>query len=162
MRWIFLLLLIFTFVKADESVETEHELYLTVYMHSEHFTRNDETDESFNETHKAYGIEYINDELYSVSFNHFVNSRGNDVDAYGVGYLLHFNDSFGLHMIGGYQEGYCLDGFLSSKECTEGKDNKGVYILPLLYYKDKYFKIDFFSNSRMIALRLNIKIYDLF
>jgi hypothetical protein len=158
MRWIFIILLLFSFVNADEDTQ-EHELFITAYIYSVHFSDNDDTGESFNKTHKAYGLEYINQDKYSITYNNFINSRGNEVDVYGVGYLFHFNDSFGLHLIGGYQEGYCFEGMLSSVECTEGKDNTSLYVLPLLYYKHKYFKIDFFTNSDMIALRFNIKIY---
>ena len=162
MKWIVLLVLIFIFIKADETQDKGHELYLTLYLHSLHFTKNDDTNEEFNETHKAYGLEYINDEHYSLSYNHFINSRGNEVGVYGAGYLFHFNDSFGLHLIGGYQQGYCLENLFSSVECTEGKKRKSAFILPLLYYKHNYFKLDFFTNSDTIALRFNIKIYNLF
>jgi len=162
MKWIVLLFLIFTFSKADERPDKEHELYLTLYLHSLHFTKNDDTHEEFNETHKAYGLEYINDDHYSLSYNHFVNSRGNQVDVYGAGYLLHFNDAFGLHLITGYQKGYCLENLFSSVECNEGKKNESAFVLPMLYYKHDYFKLDLFTNTEMIALRFNIKIYDLF
>lgn len=162
MKWIFIVLLSFTLLLAEENNETKHELYATIYLQSFHFTKNDETGEDFNDVHKAYGLEYIYSNHYSLTYNHFINSRGNDVDVYAVGYLLHFNDSFGLHLTGGYQEGYCFDGFLSSVECTEGRSDKSAFLLPLLYYKHEYFKIDFFTNSDMIAFRLNIKIYDLF
>lgn len=162
MKWTLLFLLICTLVKADDLHTNDHELYLTVYMPSFHWTKNDSTGEEYNKTHKVYGLEYINNEQFSLSYNHFINSRGKEVDAYGAGYLLHFNDSFGLHLIGGYQQGYCFDGILNSVECSEGKTDKGAFILPLLYYKHEYFKLDLFTNSDMIALRLNIKIYDLF
>lgn len=139
---------------------TKHDLYLTVYLLSEHWTKNDTTGEEFNDTHKAYGLEYIYKNNYSLTYNHFINSRGNDVDVFGAGYLFDlYDDSFGIHLIGGYQEGYCFDGLLSSQECTKGKDDDSAFILPLLYYKHKYFKLDFFTNSDMIAFRFNIKIF---
>jgi len=161
MRFILVALLLFTFVKSDDMYDLhgENSLFLTIYLSSIHFTKNDNTNEYYNEKHKAYGLEYINKDRYTLTYNHFTNSRGKEVDIYGVGYLLDFNDSFGLHLIGGYQEGYCFDGLLSSVECTQGKDNTGEFILPMLYYKHKYFKIDFFTNINMIAFRFNIRVY---
>lgn len=166
MRWL-LVIIFLTFANADEQSmadeeDKNNELYLTAYIYSLHWTKNDSTDEKYNDLHKAYGLEYIYKNRYSLSYNHFINSRSKDVDAYGIGYLFHFNDSFGLHLVGGYQEGYCFDGLLNSVECTEGKENKSAFLLPMLYYKHKYFKLDCFTNSDMIALRFNIKIYDLF
>ncbi len=163
MRW----LLLFSFVLfipslADEPHPNEHELYLTSYLQSFHFTRNSHTKEEFNDRHKAYGLEYIYDDQFSLTYNHFVNSRYRDTDVYALGYLLHFNDALGLQLMGGYQQGYCFDGLLNSVECTPGKTDGSAFVLPLLYYKHKYFKLDFFTNSDMIAFRLNIKIYDLF
>ena len=163
MRWL-LIMAFLTFSNADEQsiADKKNELFLTAYIYSLHWNKNDSTGEAYNDTHKAYGLEYIYDDRYSLSYNHFINSRGKDVDAYGAGYLFHLNDSFGLHLVGGYQEGYCFNGLLNSVECTEGKKNKSAFLLPMLYYKHKYFKLDFFTNSDMVALRFNIKIYDLF
>lgn len=152
MKLILSLLLFFAFIKADD-------LYLTSYIYSYHLTTNDSINEKFNDTHKAYGLEYIANSQYSLTYNHFINSRSKDVDVYAAGYLFNFNKSFGLHLIGGYQRGYCFDGLLNSLECREGKDNTSAFVLPLLYYKHKYFKLDLFTNSDMIAFRLNIKIY---
>ncbi len=162
MKWMLALLLFFGFLSADEPQTQEHELYLTLYLHSLHFSDNTETSEAFNETHKAYGAEYIYQEQYSLGYNHFINSRGKGTDVYGAGYLLHFNDVFGLQLTGGYQEGYCFNGFLNSVECTQGMNNKSAFLLPLVYYKHKYFKVDLFTNSDMVALRFNLKVYDLF
>ncbi len=159
---IVLLLSISSFAQEVEVDTQKHELFFTAYIQSFHFTRNSTTHESFNDKQDAYGLEYIYDDHFSISYNHFVNSRYNETDVYGLGYLLHFNEDFGLHLIGGYQEGYCFDGLLNSVECTPGKRNKSAFILPMLYYKHQYFKIDLFSNGDMIALRFNIKIYDLF
>lgn len=157
---------IYTFSHADglntsySSSPSEHELYLTAYLLSLHWTRNKDTEEEFNDTHKAYGLEYIYQDKYSLSYNHFINSRNKEVDVMGVGYLVDlYEDSFGLHLIGGYQEGYCFNGLLNSVECTQDKNNNGAFILPLLYYKHKYFKLDFFTNSDMVAFRFNIKIF---
>jgi len=127
--------LFFTFIEADE-------LYLTTYIYSSHFKERDGTDRDFNEKHNAYGLEYITDNQYSLTYNHFTNSRDRDVDVYGVGYLFKFNKSFGLHLIGGYQKGYCFDDLLSV-ECKDGSDDSSAIILPLLYHKNKYFKLDF-------------------
>lgn len=166
---ILLSLLLCTALKAGETNEVvsaqskEHELYLTAYLFSLHWTNNDTTGEKYNDTHKAYGLDYIYKSKYSLTYNHFVNSRSRDVDVYGAGYLFDLHEeSFGLHLIGGYQEGYCFNGLLNSVECVEGEDDTSAFILPMLYYKDKYFKVDLFSNGDMIALRFNIKIYDLF
>lgn len=152
MKPILFLVLLLTYVKADN-------LYLTSYLYSSHWTKNESTHEKYNDTHKAYGLEYITDSQYSLSYNHFINSRNKDVDTYAAGYLFNFNDSFGLHLLGGYQKGYCFDGLLSSVECSEGRDNSSAFILPLLYYKHEYFKLDLFTNSDMVAFRLNIRIY---
>ncbi len=162
MKWFLLLLLILTSLKADGADKSAHELYLTAYLYSVHFTTNESTGEEFNDTHKVYGAEYIYKSSYSLSYNHFVNSRNKDVDALGAGYLFNLNDSFGLQLIAGYQKGYCLDGLFNSMECREGRDNSSAFLLPLLYYKHKYFKLDFFTNTDMVAFRLNIKIYKLF
>lgn len=162
-----LLIFLLTFANADETdtsadANQKNELFLTAYIYSLHWTENDSTGRAYNDTHKAYGLEYIYDDRYSLSYNHFINSRGKDVNAYGAGYLFHFNDSFGLHLVGGYQEGYCFEGLLNSVECTEGKKDQSPFVLPMLYYKHKYFKLDLFTNMDMIALRFNVKIYDLF
>ena len=159
----------YSFAYADDlnttvsSSPSKHDLYLTVYLLSVHWTKNDSTGEEFNDTHKAYGLEYIYQDDYSLSYNHFINSRGREVDVVGAGYLYDlYEDTVGIHLIAGYQEGYCFDGPLSSVECTQGKDDNGVYILPMLYYKHEYFKVDFFSNGDMVAFRFNIKITELF
>jgi hypothetical protein len=162
MKLALLFLFVFGALQADTVEDSNHELYLTLYTHSTHWTKNDSTGEEYNEAHKAYGAEYINDDKYSLSYNHFINSRGNQVDAYGLGYLFYFNDSLGLQLVGGYQEGYCFDGLLNSVECAQDENQKSAFVLPLLYYKHKYFKIDFFSNGSMFTVRLNIKIYNLF
>ncbi len=146
----------------NANTDQEHELFATVYLYSLHWTKNDSTGESFNDTHKAYGLEYINRDTYSLTYNHFINSRGRDVDVYGAGYLFDLSGDIGLHVIGGYQEGYCFDGLLNSVECQEGSDHTTAFVLPMIYYKHKYFKVDLFSNGDMIALRFNVKIYDLF
>ena len=151
MRLFLLFMLFFTFIKADE-------LYLTTYIYSTHFKERDSGDKKFNEKHNVYGLEYITDNQYSLTYNHFKNSRDKEVDVYGVGYLFEFNKSFGLHLIGGYQEGYCFKDFLYSVECQDDSDDTSVIVLPLLYYKNKYFKLDIFANTGMCALRLNIKI----
>lgn len=163
MKYLLALILSLTLIRAEELEKNPHELFLTAYYYSLHWTDNDDTGEEFNDTHKAYGVEYIYQNDYSLTYNHFVNSRGRDVDVYGAGYLFDFyKDTFGLQLIGGYQEGYCLNNILSSEECVEGKDDTSAFILPMLYYKHEYFKVDLFSNGNMIALRFNIKIYDLF
>ena len=159
MKWLLPLLLLFVFMRADETGRNEHDLYLTLYMPSVHFSKSDTTDKKFNDTHKAYGIEYIMDRQYSLTYIHFINSRYKDVDAVGIGYLLNFNDDFGLQFIGGYQEGYCFNGLLNSVACQEDKSSKSAFLLPLLFYKHEYFKLDFFTNSDMLAFRLNIKIF---
>jgi len=169
MRWQILVLLTFLLLiptladDIDQVTQTQvqkHELFLTAYLYSLHWSKNSSTGKEFNDTHRAYGLEYIYDTTYSLTYNHFINSRGVDVDVVGAGYLFDlYEGKFGLHLIGGYQEGYCFDGLLSSVECTNGKDNTGPFVLPLLYYKHKYFKLDFFTNSDMVAFRFNIKIY---
>lgn len=170
LRFVFLLLFLVDLSKADTLDNTlfqvekdKHELFLTAYILSFHWTKNDATGEEYNDTHKAYGLEYIYSDKYSLTYNHFINSRGRDVDVYAAGYLFNlYDDAFGVHLNGGYQEGYCFDGLLNSVECTPGSDDTSAFILPMIYYKHKYFKVDLFSNGDMIALRFNIKIYDLF
>ena len=167
--FIVLSFLLLSLAKADNHKEIvsaqhdEHELFLTAYLLSMHWTKNDSTGEKYNDTHKAYGLEYIYNNAYSLTYNHFINSRGRDVDVYGAGYLLDFyQESFGLHLIGGYQEGYCFNGILNSVECDKSTSSKSAFVLPLLYYKNDYIKVDFFTNSDMIGLRLNLKISNLF
>ncbi|QOY51061.1 hypothetical protein [Candidatus Sulfurimonas baltica] len=151
MKSFILLLLLFISVNADE-------LYITAYIFSSHFKDRDSSSEEFNEKHNAYGIEYITDNKYTFTYNHFTNSRERETDAIGVGYLFELNKSFGLHMIGWYQKGYCFSD-LKSVECQENSDDKSVIILPLLYYKNEYIKLDFLTTSEMFGLRFNIKIY---
>ena len=149
---VFLLFLLFSiFAKADE-------LYLTSYIYSSHFKERDGVHKDFNEKHNAIGLEYITDKQYSFTYNHFVNSRDRDVDVYGAGYLFNFDKSFGLHLVGGYQKGYCFNSRFRSVECKDGSDDTSVVVLPLLYYKNKYIKVDLLPTARMFALRLNIRI----
>ncbi len=167
---LFLFFLLLNIAKADDpdnaltqAEKDPHELFLTAYILSFHWTNNETTGEKYNDTHKAYGLEYIYSDRYSLTYNHFINSRGRDVDVYAAGYLFDlYDDVFGIHLSGGYQEGYCFDGLLKSEECVQGSDDTSAFILPMLYYKHKYFKVDLFSNGNMIAFRFNIKIYDLF
>ena len=159
MKLLLFLLSLIALLNAENSPK-EDEYYFTAYLHSIHFTKNKQTNSNYNEKHKSYGLEYINKEKYTFSYNHFVNSRANDVDAFGLGYLFHFNDEFGLQIISGYQKGYCFDNiFLSSVECTNGLSNESAFVLPLLYYKYKYVKIDLFSNGDMFSFRFNLKVY---
>lgn len=151
MKWLLLVLFISTLLRADE-------LYLTSYIQSFHFVKNETTHEKFNETHKAYGLEYITPSHNSFTYNHLTNSRNQDVDVYSVGHLFSFNKSFGLHLIAGYQEGYCFNG-LKSVECKAGDNDTSAFALPLLYYKHEYFKLDFIGLPDLIGFRLNIKIF---
>ena len=158
-----ILLIFLLFILSSQANEKKlHEFYATVYLPSIHFTKNDDTGEEFNEKHDAYGAEYLYKNRYTLTYNNFINSRHKEVDLYGVGYLFHFNKDFGLHLMAGYQKGYCFDGFLRSTECIEGKKNEGAFLLPLLYYKHKNLKLDFFTNSNMVAFRVNLKLNDLF
>ena len=92
------------------SQSKEHELFLTAYLYSLHWTNNSETGKKFTDTHKAYGLEYIYNNTYSLSYNHFINSREKEVDVYTAGYLFDiYKEKFGLHLMGGYQKGYCFD-----------------------------------------------------
>ncbi|QOY55619.1 hypothetical protein HUE87_05170 [Candidatus Sulfurimonas marisnigri] len=151
MKFHILLLFLFTFIKADE-------LYVTAYIFSSHFIDRDGSEEKFNEKHDAYGLEYITDNKYSLTYNHFTNSRDKEVDVAGVGYLFELNKSFGLQLIGGYQKGYCFSA-LKSVECQDNSNDTSIIILPLLYYKNKYIKLDFLTTTEMFGLRFNIKIY---
>ena len=156
------LILILSSFLLQAKTEDRHGFYATIYLPSVHFTKNDHTGEAFNEKHNVWGVEYLFKEKYTLSYNNFTNSRYKEVDLYGAGYLIPFSQPFGLHLIAGYQKGYCFDGFLRSTECSEGKKNESLFLLPLLYYKHKYFKLDFFTNSNMIAFRVNLKLNDFF
>ncbi len=153
----------FTGLAQEATGSKKHDLYLSTYIYSYHWTDRTDTGEKFNETHKAYGLEYNYEDSYSLNYTHFLNSRNKEVDMYAIGYIYNlYEDSFGVQIIGGYQDGYCFDGLLKSVECTENKNPKSTFILPLIYYKNDYIKIDFFSDSHMITFILNLKISNLF
>lgn len=159
MRYLIWFILLFNLTYAQD-IEQKNELYVTAYIQSLHFAKNDQRNESYNEKHNAYGLEYIYDETYSLTYNHFVNSREKDVEVLGIGYLFHFNDEFGFQLITGYQKGYCFGSSpLDSVECRESISNEGTYVLPMLYFKYKYVKIDLFTNGEMVSFRYNLKVF---
>ncbi len=135
----------------------EMQLYGTVGILSHHFDT-DEEGNDFNEKHHAYGVEALFDQRYALSYLHFTNSRNKTTDIAAVGYRYDLYGSFGLYGVIGYQNGYCFEG-LKSVECRAGKDNDGVTVLPLLYYRDKYFILDLIAQKDMVALKLNLKLY---
>jgi hypothetical protein len=124
---------------------------------SHHFNT-DEDGNQYNEHHNAYGLEAVLDQRYTFSYLHFTNSRNKTTDIGAIGYRYDIIDSFGIYGVIGYQHGYCFDGF-QSVECTEGKDNAGIAFIPMLYYRHKYFILDFMTQGDMIALKFNLKLY---
>lgn len=152
MRLFFILFLIALCTSAEEI-----NGYATVGMVSTHFNTND--GEPYNEEHKAYGAELMLDQKYTLAYLHFVNSRDKVTDIGAVGYRYDVIGPFGIYGILGYQKGYCLEGFQSSVECTEGKDNSGFAFMPMLYYKHDYFTLDLITQGTMVALKLNIKLF---
>jgi len=133
------------------------EGYVTVGIISHHFSTNEEG-EPYNGKHDAYGAEAVLDGRYTLAYLHFINSRDKETDIYAAGYRYDLYGPFGLYVVAGYQEGYCFDG-LRSVECTEGKDNSGFAVLPMLYYRNKYFILDVISQGSMIGFKLNLKLF---
>ena|SRR3990167_6108069 len=133
------------------------DLYATPGMISHHFGST-ENGGKYNEDHHAFGAELQYDQHYTLAYLHFTNSRNKTTDITAIGYRYDLIDSFGIYGVIGYQHGYCFDG-LKSVECTEGKDNTGIAFMPMLYYRHKYFILDFITQESMIALKLNLKLY---
>ncbi|MFA6188897.1 MAG: hypothetical protein WC680_06425 [Sulfuricurvum sp.] len=131
--------------------------YATVGILSHHFNSNG--DKPFNENHKAYGAELVLDQRYTLAYLHMVNSRDKVTDIGAIGYRYDLYGPFGIYGVVGYQKGYCLEGFQSSVECTEGKDNSGIAVMPMLYYRHDYFTLDLMTQGSMIALKLNLKLF---
>lgn len=130
--------------------------YATVGIVSHHFDTNN--GKSFNEDHKAIGVELLINQNYALSYLHFDNSRNKSTNIYAIGYRYDLYGPFGIYAVAGYQNGYCFDG-LKSVECTEGRDNSSFTFLPMFYYKHNYFILDLILHEEMIALKLNLKIF---
>ena len=152
MRFFFILFLVVLCSSAEEI-----NGYATVGMVSTHFNTND--GEPYNEEHKAYGAELTVDQKYTLAYLHFVNSRNKVTDIGAVGYRYDVIGPIGISAILGYQKGYCFEGLQSSVECTEGKDNSGFAVMPMMYYKHDYFTVDLITQGSMVALKLNIKLF---
>lgn len=131
--------------------------YATIGVISHHFGSN--SGEPFNENHKAYGAELLFDKKYALAYLHMTNSRNKETDIGVVGYRCDLYGPFGIYGVVGYQKGYCLERLFSSVECTEGKDNSGIAVMPMLYYRHDYFTLDLISQGSMIALKLNLKLF---
>lgn len=135
----------------------EIDLYATVGMVSHHFGTT-ESGKDYNENHDAFGAEAVLDQRYTLAYLHFVNSRDKTTDITAFGYRYDIYNGLGIYGVVGYQRGYCFDG-LKSVECTEGKDNSGIAFMPMLYYRHKYFILDFITQGSMAALKLNLRLY---
>lgn len=149
------LLLIFLFLFSLSASEIDG--YATVGIVSHHF--GSKSDGSFNENHNAYGAELVLDQRYTMAYLHMTNSRNKETDIGAVGYRYDLYGPFGIYGVVGYQKGYCLERILSSVECTEGKDDSGIAVMPMLYYRHNYFIVDLISQGNMIALKLNLKLF---
>jgi hypothetical protein len=133
------------------------DLYATLGLISHHFNTNEDGNK-YNESHNAYGVEAVLDQRYTLAYLHFTNSRNRVTDIMAIGYRYDIIDSFGIYGVVGYQHGYCFDA-LRSVECTEGKNNAGIAFIPALYYRHKYFILDFITQEDMLALKFNLKLY---
>lgn len=152
MKLFFFILLFISTLSAKDI-----DLYATLGMFSHHFNIG-EDGKKYNENHKAYGVEAIYDQRYTLAYLHFINSRNNTTDVAAIGYRYDIIGSFGIYGVVGYQHGYCFDGF-ESVECTDRKDNAGIAFMPMLYYRHKYFILDLITHEDMIALKFNLKLY---
>lgn len=152
MKYLFLILLHLLRVNAAEI-----DGYATVGIVSHHFGSNE--NEPFNENHNAYGAELVLDQRYTLAYLHMTNSRDKETDIGAVGYRYDLYGPFGISGVVGYQKGYCLERVFSSVECTEGKDNSGIAVMPMLYYKHDYFILDLTTQGSMVALKLNLKLF---
>lgn len=142
---------------ASSLAATDMDGYLTVGMASHHFSTDEQGDE-FNDKHEAVGAELVIDQRYTLAYLHFDNSRNRSTNIYALGYRYDVYGPFGIYAVVGYQNGYCFDG-LKSVECTEGKDDSGFTLLPMLYYKHDYFILDLIAQQNMVALKLNLKLF---
>lgn len=149
-----ILLMLFLVCITDAA---EIDGYITVGIVSHHFSSNG--DEPFNENHKAYGAELVLDQHYTLAYFHMINSRDKETNIGAIGYRYDLYGPFGIYGVVGYQKGYCFEGFQVSVECTEGKDNSGFAVMPMLYYRHDYFTLDLISQGSMIALKLNLKLF---
>lgn len=149
----FLIFLLFVLSTSAEEVNG----YATIGIVSHHFGSN--SDEPFNENHKAYGAELLFDKKYALAYLHMTNSRDKKTDIGAVGYRYDLYGPFGIYPVIGYQKGYCLERVFSSVECTEGKKNSGLAVMPMLYYRHDYFTLDLISQGSMIALKLNLNLF---
>ncbi|MDP3464693.1 MAG: hypothetical protein Q8R86_02865 [Sulfuricurvum sp.] len=131
--------------------------YATVAMLSHHFST-DEQGDAYNNKHNALGMELLFDQHYTLAYLHFDNSRDKSTNIYALGYRYDLYGPFGIYAVAGYQNGYCFDG-LKSVECTDGKDDSGFAVLPMLYYRNDYFILDLMTQGSMIALKLNLKLF---
>lgn len=131
--------------------------YATVGIVSHHFG-SDENGNAFNENHHAYGAEIDYDRRYLLAYIHFTNSRDKETDIIAAGYRYDLYGPFGIAGVVGYQSGYCFDG-LKSVECTAGKTDSGLAFTPMLYYRHDYFTLDLISEGKMVALKLNLKLF---
>lgn len=153
MRFFFILL-----ISALCAFAEEISGYVTVGILSHHFNK-DENGNTFNNNHQAYGAEVSYDNRYSAAYLHLKNSRYKDTDIAAIGYRYDLYGPFGIYGVVGYQKGYCLEGFQSSVECTERKDNSGIAIMPMLYYRHDCFTLDLMAQGSMVALKLNLKLF---
>lgn len=135
----------------------EIHLYATAGIVSHHFDK-DEHGNAYNNNHQAYGAEVTYDNRYTAAYLHFKNSRSKQTDIGAIGYRYDLYGPFGFYGVVGYQKGYCFDGF-KSVECTEGRDNSSVTVLPMLYYRHDYFIVDLIAQQNIIAFKLNLKLY---
>lgn len=149
------LLVILVYISTLNAIEIDG--YITVGIVSHHFSSNGE--EQFNENHQAYGAEILFNQHYTLAYLHMINSRNKETNIGAIGYRYDLFGPFGIYGVVGYQKGYCFEGFQASVECTEGKDNSGIAIMPMLYYKHDYFTLDLISQGSMIALKLNLKLF---
>jgi hypothetical protein len=132
-------------------------LYGTVGIVSHHFDK-DEHGNAYNKNHQAYGAEISYDNRYTATYLHFKNSRYRQTDVTALGYRYDLYGPFGIYGVVGYQKGYCFENF-KSVECSEGKDDSGITVLPMIYYRHDYFIVDLIAQQNMIAIKLNVKLY---
>lgn len=133
-----------------------HELFVTMYLYSKHESS------IYNEVHQAYGAEYLFNDYIGITYEHFTDSHTIPVDIVGVTNQIYFNDkhTFGLQVFWGYQKGYCFgDGIYKIIDCTPELSNENFVILPQLFYKSDYIKINFFSRGDMFTLLFSLKVY---
>ncbi len=121
----------------------------------------------FNEKHSWKGISYkVYEEdknSFEVEISTFVNSYQDDTIIIGITYnrtLFEYGDyKFGTAVTGGYQKGYCTDGF-NAFPCNSNNNNESPFILPSFFFEGKIVRGNFAFSEAVRVARFGVKIVE--